>query len=142
GHDFKLMNRKWLLGVARAQAIRPGVATSNDDHALPRAENLNTWVNWGAGASLVLLRKEFHCVENPLQLASGNFQITWMLGAARQDDGIELTTQIFDRDVVAHFCIGYKFHALGRHLLEAAVDDVLLQFELGDAITQQSTDAI
>src|ERR1700686_282889 len=136
------MNREWLLAVAGPEAVGTGIAASYDHHPLAGRKNLNPWVERVAVASLVLLREEFHRIVNPLQLASGNFQITWMLGAARQDDGIEFTTQIFDGDVVAHFCIGYKLEALGGHLLKAAIDDVLLQFELGNAIAQQSTDAI
>src|ERR1700687_5150531 len=136
------MNRKWLLALAGAQAVRAGIAAANDDHPLARRENFDTCVDRVAVASLVLLREEFHRIVNPLQFASGNFQITWMLGAARQDDSIEFTTQIFDRDVVAHLSVRNKFHALGGHLLEAAIDDVLFQLELGDAITKQSTDAI
>ena len=142
GHDFELMNRQRLLAVARAQAVGAGVAAADDDHALAGGENFDRWIERVAEATLVLLREEFHRKVNSLQLASRNFQVARMLGAARQHDGIELATQIFDRDVLADLGIGDKLHALGGHLFEAAIDDVLLQLELGDAIAKQSADAV
>ena len=65
-----------------------------------------------------------------------------MLRAARQHKGIEVTTQIFDCDGFSDLGIGNKFHALGGHLLEAAIDNVLLQFEFRNAVAEQSTDAV
>ena len=38
--------------------------------------------------------------------------------------------------------MGDELHALGRHLFEAAIDDVLLQLELRDAIAKESADAV
>ena len=43
---------------------------------------------------------------------------------------------------LADLGVGDKFHALGGHLLEAAIDDVLLQLEFGDAVAEQSADAV
>ena len=38
--------------------------------------------------------------------------------------------------------VGHELHALGGHLVEAAIDDVLLQLELRNAIAKQSTNAV
>ena len=46
------------------------------------------------------------------------------------------------RNVLADFGIGDELHAFGGHLLEAAIDDVLLQLEFGNAVAQQSADAV
>ena len=35
-----------------------------------------------------------------------------------------------------------ELDALGRHLLQAAVDDPLFQLEVGDAVAQQAADAV
>ena len=38
--------------------------------------------------------------------------------------------------------VGQERDAFGAHLLEAAVDDVLFQFEVGNAVAQQAADAV
>ncbi len=141
-HDFELMNRKRLLAMNRPQAIGAGVAATDNDHALARRENIGGRIERIAVAALVLLREEFHCVVNSLQLASRNLQVTRMLGAAGQNDGIEFAAQIFDWNLAPNLSIGNELHALGRYLLEAAIDDVFFQLEFGNAVTQQSSDAV
>ena len=44
--------------------------------------------------------------------------------------------------VHADMRVGDKLHALGLHLLQAAIDDVLLQLEVRDAVAQQAADAV
>ena len=65
-----------------------------------------------------------------------------MFRSARQHDRVEFTAQILDGDIVSDLSVGNELHTLGAHLLHAAIDDVLLQLELGDAVTQQATDAV
>src|ERR1700682_2368978 len=65
-----------------------------------------------------------------------------MFRATGQHYGIEFTPQMFDFNVLAYFRVGNELDALGGHLLEPAIDDVLLHFELGNAVTQQSADAV
>src|ERR1039458_7444479 len=38
--------------------------------------------------------------------------------------------------------VGHKGDALGAHLLDAAVDDVLFQLEVWNAVAQQAADAV
>jgi hypothetical protein len=38
--------------------------------------------------------------------------------------------------------VGDKGDALGAHLLDAAIDDVLFQLEVGNAVAQQAADAV
>ena len=68
---------------------------------LPVARMSSCGIERVAVAALVLLRQEFHREMNSLQLAPGNLQIARMLGAAGQNDGIELAAKIFDRDRLA-----------------------------------------
>src|ERR1700745_4228226 len=117
------MNRKRLLAVDRAEAVGSGVAASDDDHAFASGENVSDGVERVSVAALVLLREEFHRVVNSLQIASGNFQVAGMLGAAGQHDGVEVTAQIFDLNVLSDFGIGDEFHTFGGHLFETAVND-------------------
>ena len=45
-------------------------------------------------------------------------------------------------DIRAHVRVGLELHAFGAHLLQAAVDEVLLHLEIGDAVAQQAADAV
>ena len=45
-------------------------------------------------------------------------------------------------DVAADLHSRLEPHALPRHLLQAAVDDPLLQLEIGNAVAQQAADAV
>jgi hypothetical protein len=65
-----------------------------------------------------------------------------MLGAPGQHDGVEIAAQIFDWNLAAYLGVGDELHALGGHLLEAAIDDVLFQFEFGNPVAKQSADAV
>ena len=65
-----------------------------------------------------------------------------MLGAARQQDRVEFAPQIFHRDIAAHVRVGLELHAFTAHLLQTAVDQVLLHLEIRDAVTQQTADAV
>ena len=66
-----------------------------------------------------------------LQLAARDVQIARLLGAAGQQDGVELAPQVFHRHVHADVRIGHELHAFGAHLLEPPVDEVLLHLEFG-----------
>ena len=46
------------------------------------------------------------------------------------------------RNVLADGGVGHKFHTLGRHLLQAAIDNVLFEFKLGDAVAKQAANAV
>src|ERR1039457_1777119 len=38
--------------------------------------------------------------------------------------------------------VGLELHSFGAHLLQAAIDEVLLHLEVGDAVAQQPADAV
>ena len=81
-----------VLAVRRAQAIRARIAAADDHHALAGGQNL---IRHGiAFADLIRLRQEIHREMDALQLAARNFQIARLLGAARQQDGVEIALQI------------------------------------------------
>ena len=62
----------------------------------------------------------------PFKIASGDVQIARMLGASGEHNRVELAAQIFDRNILADLGAGNKFHALSRHLFQAAINDVFL----------------
>ena len=63
-------------------------------------------------------------------------------GAAGEDDGVELGAQVVGGDVGADVDAGAELGALGRHLVEAAVEVALLHLELGDAVAEEAADAV
>src|ERR1035437_5800678 len=77
-----------------------------------------------------------------LQLSSRDVQIARLLGSAGEHSRVELAEQILDREIPAHLRASNEFHALSGHLLQAAIDDVLLHLEFGDAVAQSPTDPL
>ena len=138
--QFELRDRERLLAVAGAQAIGAGVAAADDHDALAGGQDLIRHLV--AFAAAVLLRQELHREVDAVQLAAGDVQVARLLGAAGQQDGVELLAQILHRDVAAHVGTGLETHSLGAHLLDAAVDEVLLHLEIRDAVAQQAADAV
>src|ERR1700752_2770422 len=65
-----------------------------------------------------------------------------MLGSSGKNDRIELAAYVFDRYSFANLRVDDKRDPLSRHLLEAAVDDVLFQLEFWNPIAQQTANAV
>ena len=95
-----------------------------------------------AFVAAILLGQELHGEVNALELAAGDGQVARMLGAAAEQDGVEVLGERFDGDVDADVRVGLEDDALGLHLLDAAIDDVLFQLEVGNAVAEQAADAV
>ena len=95
-----------------------------------------------AGVALVLLGQEIHRVMDPVQVAAGDVQVTRPFGPAGQHDRVVIGQQLVDRYVLANLDASLEGDALGRHLIDAAIDEVLFHLEVGDAIAQQPADAV
>src|SRR5215467_2021950 len=128
--------------MAGSETIGARVSATDDDDVLARGENLDRELDGVAVAALVLLGEEFHREVNPLQFAAGNTQIAGMLCATCEHDGIEVTSQIFDRNVLSNLGIRDELHAFSGHLIETAIDNVLFQLKLWDAVTEQPANAV
>jgi hypothetical protein len=50
--------------------------------------------------------------------------------------------QRFDGNIHAHMCIGDERDSLGAHLFDAAIEDVLFQLEVGNAVAHEAADAV
>ena len=79
---------------------------------------------------------------NALQLAAGDFQVPRLFRAAAQQDAVIVAGESLHRDVDAHVRVGHKSDAFGPHLMDAAVQNMLFEFEVGDAIAHQAADAV
>ena len=78
----------------------------------------------------------------PSSSRPGTSQVARPLGAAGQHHRVVVVEQRLDRDVGADLDAGAELDAFGLHLLDAAVDQVLLHLEVGDAVAQQAADAV
>src|SRR3954468_19280547 len=128
--------------MTRTQAICASIATSNDHDVLARGQNFTCGIDGIAVAALVLLRQEFHCKVNSLQFAPWNLQIARLFRTSGKHDGIEVTSQLLNGDVASDLGIRDELHAFGGHLLDAAIDDVLLELELRDPVAKQTANTI
>src|SRR5262249_35986267 len=140
GQQLELMDGDRALAMAGAEAVGAGVTTADDDDLLAGGDDLVR--SFAPLAGLVRLREDLHREVNPAELTARNVEVARLLGAACQEDCVELLAQALDRDVGADMRLGLKLHSLGSHLLDAPVDEVLLQLEVGDAVAQQSADAV
>ena len=141
-HDLELLNGSGLLAVARAQAIRARIASADDDDALAARQRGGFAVEAVPRAEAVLQGQKVHGEVDAVQLAAGHRQVARLLGAAGQQDGVELLAQVLGRNVVADVGLGLERDSFGHELLDAAVQNALFELEIGDAVTQQAADAV
>src|SRR5271165_3089769 len=95
-----------------------------------------------ARAALVLLRQEIHREMDAVEFASRNLEVARRLGAAGYRHRVEFLDQRRHLDADPDLDLGTKGHALGFHLIDTAVDQPFLHFEIGDAVAQQTTNAV
>src|SRR5262249_25163790 len=122
--QFELMYGAGFVSMGGAQAVSTGVASANDDHSLAGRQNGFGFRNPIAFATLVLLRQKLHREVDAFQLPARHWQVARMLGAAAQQDGVKITAQIFDRNIVPDVRAGLKLNTFPRHLLDPPVDQM------------------
>ena len=101
---------------------------------------------------LVLLAQKIHGEMHPIQFPTGYRQVTGHFSAAGHDDRIKRFLQLGgtnDCQPIFHGIARYsdvgrgaKFHPLGLHLGHAPVNQAFIQFEIGNAITQQTANPV
>ena len=145
GHDFQLGHAFCALPVGGADAVRAGIAAADHDHVLARRGQRSAGCSAHfivAGIALVLLAEEFHSQPYTVELGAGNIEQTGLFRAASQHHRVEIFPQGLQADFDTDFGTGFKLDTFCFHLDRAPVDQVLLHFEIGDAITQQSTNSV
>ena len=144
-HDLELVHARRTLAVRGAQAVRAGVATADDHHPLVfRGDGrLSVGVEHGvAVGGLIGPRQVFHRLKDTGELPARDGQVAPVGGATGQHHGVELLAEFGGGDIDADVHTGPERGAFGRHLLESAVDVALLHLEFGDAVAQQTADAV
>jgi len=65
-----------------------------------------------------------------------------LVAADGQRDRVEFRSKFVGVDIVPDAAVGHDLDAFGGHLLDAALNELLLELEVGYAVHQQSADAI
>jgi hypothetical protein len=141
-HDLELHDSLRLLPMTGAQAVRPGITAADDHHGFTSGQNSLIFVGAIPLVPMILLGQELHGEVDTPKLAAGYEEIARLLGASGQEDSVKVVPEVVNRDVPANVCPGDEFHPFGGHLLEAAIDHVLLKLEVRDTIPQQTADAV
>ncbi len=163
GQDLELDHRRRALAVGGAQAVGPGVATTNDDDLL--APGIDRRGGEGSLSDQVGRLQVLHREVDPGELTARDLQVSGHRGPARQDQRVELLPQGPGRDHLDVGGIGGAQAAgksrferalghlgrrdadqggaaeadpLGHQLGQTAVEHSLLHLELGDAVAQEA----
>ena len=91
-----------------------------------------------AGDAAVLLRQEVHGEMDAVELAARHGEIAGMLGAAGEQHGVIVALELLDGEIAADMDVAMEGDAFGLHLLDAALDDIFLHLEVGDAVAEQA----
>ena len=82
--------------------------------------------------------RKFMAIMHAAQIAALDGKVARMLGAAGEQHCVVVALELACRDVVADMDVAVEGHALGLHLLDAALDEVFLHLEIGDAVAEQA----
>jgi len=140
--EFKLLDAPGPLPLGGAQAIGAGVTAAQDDDVLVLGADELLVGNMVSHIPPVLEREVVHRLVDAVQFAAGDFEIARGSGPAAQHDGVEIPTQFLDLDVLTHVGVGLEDNPLGFHEPHPAIDDFLIELEVGYAVHQQATDAV
>src|SRR5512145_977581 len=153
GEKLELRHRFRAVAVRCPHAVGASIPAADDDHVLAARPEIGDAAV--ARDALVLQRQKLHCEMDAVELAARDRQVARLLGAAGEHHGVELGEQLLRRDVAVGVvddafagtlgtdeCARPELHALRAHLLQAPVDDGLLQLEVRDAVAQQAADAV
>jgi len=88
---------------------------------------------------LVLGGEVFHCEYDVFISSARDGQIARQAGAHCEADAIKHLVEVAGGDILSDVDAGLKLHALGCKLVEAAVDNVLFEFEVGDAVAEHAS---
>src|SRR3569623_565526 len=140
------------MAVRGADAVGAGIAAADHDYMLAGCHDL--LFQLVAGIDLVLLRQKFHRKMHALQFAPRHRQIARLLGAACDDDDIEILLKLIGRhrflgpvrdiggEILTNQYTGAENDAFGFHLLDTAVNMRFLHLEIGNTVAQQAADAV
>ena len=121
--------------MSSTDTVGTRITTTDYQHLLALAVNQFVLRELHTGKDTVLLRKQFEGEINTLQLSSRNFQVAGCRCTGRYHVGIEAFWQLGNINLL----IVFEFDALFFEKTKTAVDDALVEFEVRNTVTQQTT---
>ena len=122
------------LPVAGPYAVTAGIPSADDQYLLPFGSNQLLFRERHAGKDTVLLRQHVQCRVDAFQFASGDGEVACLWGSGTDAIGVKTFGELPHIHIAVHFEVDAFFF----HHPDTAVDDGLVQLEVGDAVTQQA----
>ena len=139
--DFQLHQAFAAVAQRGADAVRSRVAAADDDNVLARGGNggaVGVAVEPVFGVALQKLHGEM----DALQVPAFDGQIARLGCAGAKDDGVKFPQEVLRRIIRPDLGVGNEMDAFLRHLIDAALDQFLVQFHVGNAVHEQAAEAI
>ena len=130
GEQLELDDRGGALADRVAHAVGAGVAAADDDDVLVLGADRRVL---GSGHPAVAHVEVVHGEVHAVELAARHRQVARHARADGQDHGVMGVAQLLGADVDADVDAQAQLDALGHELLHAALDDRLLDLEVGHA---------
>ena len=142
GHHFQLGHACAALADGGADTVVAGIAAADDQHLFVLGTHGLAIGKAGIQQAAGHAGQVIHGKVDPLCIAPRGVDVTRLLGTAGQHNGIVCIQHILGRGAAANIGAGYKVNALGLHNVHAAVNDLLFQLHVGDAVHQQAAHAV
>src|SRR5574337_1095097 len=138
GQNFELRHFERALADRGADAVGARVAAADDDDVLAAGEDRFVRADRLARDAPVLLRQKLHREMYAREIAPGRGQIARGLGAAGKRDRVVGLDKALAAQRDADIGVRVECAAFARQLLDAPLDDPLLELEVGDAVAQKA----
>ena len=134
-HNLNLRDALATLSVSRTDTVATRVTTTDYQHILTLGVNQFVLLYFDTGEHPVLLSEHFECEINTLEFASGNLQVAGSRSTGGDYVCVITLRQFRHVDLLTET----ELDALLFEHIHTTVDDSLVEFEVGDAISEQST---
>ncbi len=142
GEEFELGDGGGALSEGGAEAVGAGVAAAEDDDVFIFGVDELIGGYGVALVSAVLLGEVIHGEVDAFELSSRDVEVAGFGGAAAEDDGVEVTAEVVEFDIETDVGVGEEGDSFGLEEVDTAVDDLFFEFEIGDAVGEESADAV
>ena len=148
-HELEIGYRLAPVAHGGSNTIGARVTASDHDDVLPGGSDKGVLVPLrfqgsllGHEEALLVLREELHGKVNALEVAARNGQVTRLGSADGEGKGVVVGPELVDVDVTADIGVRNELNALLSEKVDAAVDGLLLELHVGDAVHEKTPDAI
>ena len=141
-NDFQIDDALASMAHRRSDAVITGITTTDYNDVLILRVDEFAIGQLRIEQALGIPMQEFHRHVDSLELPTWNWQVTWLCGPGGQDNRIELFSQVHRTDVATDFSVGPELDTFRGEQVHPALDDVLFQLHVRNAVHQQSADPV